>query len=474
MTVKTKTALCGRVFFMNVAQVEELFSRGVASFIDPGSEFRKKVEAKIRGEYPGDIIIKLGIDPTRPDIHLGHAVILRKLRALQDAGCKVVFLIGDYTALIGDPTGKSKVRPEINQKEIEQNMQTYLEQVGKILSLEPLVFSWIRNSDWFVDITDISAVEGSLVEIQNVSGENKVTVDGNSFIGKAQIFEDTRMQKTHLGKAQTRTVSFTRVLGTLRQITHARLIERDMFQDRITGGGELYMHEMLYPVLQGIDSSVLSDIYGSCDLEIGGTDQTFNMLMGRDVMKMHKQTEQSVLSMDILEGLDGKEKMSKSLNNYIGITDEPNDMYGKIMSLPDTLITRYFTLATYTPLSEIQALEEGLNSKTLHPRDTKMRLAREIVAIYHGDTASLGAEQAFVETFAKGKIPEDVQEVSLEGTMIDILLTAGVAESRTEARRLIEQGAVTLLDTDTKITDIVAPAQVGTYRVGKHRFFKVV
>ena len=239
-------------------EIDELFSRGIASVIDPDGSFHRKIEEKATGTYKGEIVIKLGVDPTRPDIHLGHAVILRKLRAFQDVGCKVIFLIGDYTSQIGDPTGKSKTRPEISQAEIEANMKTYLEQINKILKVDdPKLFSWIRNSDWFLDVTDIQAAPGATVTIDDVSGSNHVTVDGNSFVGKAVIYENSRMQKAALGKANTFTISFTRVLSILRHITHARLVERDMFQDRINSGSELHMHEMLYPVMQGIDSAVL-------------------------------------------------------------------------------------------------------------------------------------------------------------------------------------------------------------------------
>lgn len=449
--------------------LEDLFSRGVSSLIDPSGEFRKKIEAKIAGTYTKDIVIKLGVDPTRPDIHIGHAVILRKLRAFQDIGCKVIFLIGDYTSQIGDPTGKSKVRPEVSQAEIEANMQTYLDQVGKVLKTDDEVFSWIRNSDWFTNVTDIEPSARMRVNF------NSLMINPTSFVGKAVIFEESRMQKRALKRNSIQTVSFSRVLATLRHITHARLIERDMFQERLKNGGELYMHEMLYPVIQGIDSSILATIYGSCDLEIGGTDQTFNMLMGRDVMKMNKQPEQAVMSMDILEGLDGKEKMSKSLDNYVGIADTPSDMFGKIMSIPDALIGRYFLLATYTPKDEIAELELGLKKGTLHPRDIKMRLAREIVAIYHGDSAATSAQQDFVNTFSEGNIPENVPEISLpEGaTVIDALVAAECAKSRSDARRLIEAGSVTTMETGEKNTDMNAVIQPGTYRVGKHRFFRI-
>ena len=461
---------------MNTEQIDELFSRGVAAFVDPEGTFRKNVEAKIRGDHAKDIVIKLGIDPTRPDIHLGHAVILRKLRAFQEAGCKVIFLVGDYTSLIGDPTGKSKTRPEITAAEIEANMKTYLDQIGKVLIVnDPTLFSWMRNSDWFLSVTDIAAAPGTIVTINSADDKNHVQVEGNSFIGKAALFRDSRMQVTNLKKEGTLNFSFLNILSVLRHITHSRLIDRDMFQDRLNSGSELYMHEMLYPVLQGVDSSALATIYGSCDLEIGGSDQTFNMLMGRDVMRMNKQPEQSVMALDILEGLDGKEKMSKSLGNYVSIVDEPNDMYGKIMSLPDALIVRYFLLATYTPESEVLEIEKKLVAGKLHPKDAKMRLAREVVAIYHGDTSAHNAEVAFSETFSQGKIPDNVAEIENTNgaTLVEILVTAKCAESKSDARRLIESGAVTHLEKDEKIIEQALIPEVGTYRVGKHRFFRI-
>lgn len=462
---------------MNKSMSEELFSRGVAAFIDPEGTFRKNIEAKIHGDYAKDIVIKLGIDPTRPDIHLGHAVVLRKLRAFQDIGCKVIFLVGDYTSMIGDPTGKSKTRPELSQVQIEANMKTYLDQIGKILITDnPKTFSWIRNSDWFLSVTDIAAAPGATVMINSADNTNHIKIDANSFIGKAAIFHDSRMQVTDLKKAGTLNFSFLNILSVLRHITHSRLIDRDMFQDRLKEGSELYMNEMLYPVLQGVDSSALATIYGTCDLEIGGTDQTFNMLMGRDVMKMNKQPEQAVMALDILEGLDGKEKMSKSLDNYVGIADEPNDMYGKIMSLPDALTARYFLLATYTPADEVTEIEKNLASGKLHPKEAKMRLAREIVAIYHGDAAAQTAETAFSETFSQGKIPENVPEIKNQegGTILEVLILASCADSKTEARRLVENGAVTMLENDEKILDSKTVPPVGTYRVGKHRFFRIV
>ena len=329
----------------NTEKESDLLVRGVRDFVDPDDHLRKKIL-----ENPSGVVIKFGVDPTRPDIHLGHAVVFRKLRKFQDLGCKVVFLVGDFTSLIGDPTGNSKVRPEIEQKEIEANMKTYLDQVGKILLTDKKVFAWIRNSDWYYSSTDLADDPERKVEM-NIEQDGKTikaSFPGNSFLAKSIVHNETRMQKQFSsGKIWDLTVRG--LLWTLRGVTQGRLINRDMFQDRLKRGEELYMHEMLYPVLQGIDSFMIANIFGTCDLEVGGSDQTFNMLMGRDVMKMNKQNPQAVLSFEILEGLDGKEKMSKSLDNYVAITDEPENMYGKIMSLPDSLITKYFKLCTYTP-----------------------------------------------------------------------------------------------------------------------------
>lgn len=451
----------------NDKEIEELLSRAVGECIDPDGAFRKKLESD-----PTKIVIKFGVDPTRPDIHLGHAVILRKLRKFQDLGCKVIFLIGDLTAQIGDPTGKSKVRPDISQIEIEANMKTYLDQVGKILNLDPQVFSWIRNSDWFVGITDVATEAGLKIE-GDIDGVkfSLPPLPANHFLAKTFVWEQTRMQK-----GQVQSYSFLNMLGILKHITLNRLLERDMFQDRLKEGRELYMHELFYPILQGIDSSALAKVYGSCDLEVGGTDQTFNMLVGRDIMKMSEQRPQAVLAFEILEGLDGKEKMSKSLDNSISITDVPDNMYGKVMSIPDSSIARYFKLATYAPLEDIAEIEKQLESGKANPRDIKMRLAREIVAIYHGEAAAQGAEKAFVETFAEGRIPEGVEEAKVESgeLLVDILIRKEIVSSKTDFRRLVEAGAVRNLDTDSLVDATDALANSGTYRIGKKRFLKII
>lgn len=445
--------------------IDELLSRAVSTFVDPNGAFKEKLEKKARGEYSKDIIIKFGVDPTRPDIHLGHAVVFRRLRQFQDLGCKVVFLVGDFTAGIGDPSGRSKVRPELELSEIEKNAQTYIEQVGKIMRTDPAVFSWIRNSDWFTNITDLNLPEGYKIDMDvAVDGKTtKIPIAPNSFVGKAIAFEQTRMQIRNLGlKDRISVFTLLNLLWSLRHVTHARLIERDMFQERINSGGELYMHEMMYPVLQGIDSYILSQIYGSCDLEIGGTDQTFNMLMGRDVMKVNKVEEQAVLALELLVGLDGKEKMSKSLDNYVAITDAPNDMFGKIMSIPDSAISTYFKLATYTPLSEIEEIEKTLADSGKNPRDIKARLAHDITTIYHGEEAAKEAQANFEKTFSKGGIPDDIETVKVPAdfSLAEVLLEKGLVSSKTEFNRLMKAGAI-------------EEKENGVYRIGKHRFLKI-
>ncbi|TAL48810.1 tyrosine--tRNA ligase [Patescibacteria group bacterium] len=464
---------CGRLRTMKESArqaLDDLLTRGVGELIDPDGAFRRKLEEK-----PREIVIKLGADPSCPDIHLGHAVILRKLRKFQDLGCKVVFLIGDFTAQIGDPSGKSKVRPQLSQGEIEANMKTYLDQVGKILSTEPEVFSWIRNSDWFLNITDLFV--GTPVIYTDNATKASVIFPVNSFFAKTAVYDSSRMQKTHLKLSEIHNVSLRTFLTTLQRVTHARLIERDMFQERIKKGEELYMHEMLYPVLQGIDSSVLARIYGSCDLEMGGTDQIFNMLMGRDIMKANDQEPQAVLACELLEGLDGKEKMSKSLNNYVGIADVPSEMFGKIMSLPDTLLIRYFSLCTYTPLDDIEKIAGDLEGGRLHPRDAKSRLAREVVEMYHGKEAGRLAQEHFEKTFRDHEIPTDILELSLEpGTSLaEALLRHKLVASNSEFRRLLAGGALEALEKKLTITspDFVVSEPM-TIRIGKKRFVKLI
>ncbi len=451
-----------------VSDIDELLTRGVATFIDPKGEFRKKLEGKVAGTYTKDIYIKFGVDPTRPDIHLGHAVLLRKLRQFQNMGCKVIFLVGDFTAHIGDPTGKSKVRPELEQAEIEANMKTYLEQIGKILDTRPEVFTWIRNSDWFINVTDLAPHQKLSIKYRMIS------VNPNSFIGKSILFSETRMQKTHLKKSEITAVTLKGMLWTLKHITHAQLIERDMFQERLKSGQELYMHEMLYPVLQGVDSYVLSKVYGSCDMEVGGSDQAFNMIMGRNIMKVNNIPEQAVLSTHVLVGTDGSSKMSKSLDNYICITDAPGDMFGKIMSIPDTAIIDYAILATYLPDSEIQTIQKKITEGSKNPRDIKAEVAEAVVSIYHGVAQAKKAHEDFINTFSNKSIPETMPQIEAQADqfLIDVLVNSELVPSKAEARRLCNSGAVTFL-TENKVCSPKDIVQEGEYKIGKHRFLRV-
>lgn len=460
---------------MTYGDVEKTLERGVTQIFDPEGTFKNKLEAKISGSYKKDIIIKLGIDPTRPDIHLGHAAILRTLRKMQDFGCKVVFLIGDFTATIGDPTGKSKVRPELEQKEIEVNMKTYLDQVGKILKIDPEHFSWIRNSDWFHEVSDIAAPDSKVsLQVQKAGLKFDADINPQSFVGKAIIYENSRMQKTHLNQSEIQAITLRGLVWTLRHVTYSHLISRDMFQERIQKGEELYMHEMLYPVFQGIDSVVIAQIYGSCDMEIGGTDQTFNMLMGRDVMKVNNLPSQAVMSMTLLRGLDGKDKMSKSLDNYVAITDGADDMFGKIMSLPDDLMREYFELCTYTPTEEIKSIFEG----EINPRNLKARLAKEIVSIYHGEKKANEALNSFDKVFSKGEFPQDPKVIESEpdSKLSQVIIESGAAPSVSASRILIESGAVSnssgkkITDPNTKVSDLGEDRKL---RIGKKTFIQV-
>jgi len=461
-------------------ELKDLLGRGVNKFIDPEGSFQKKIVEKAKGNYRKDIIVKFGIDPTRPDIHLGHAVIFRKLRQLQELGCKVVFLVGDFTAQIGDPTDKSKTRPEVEQKEVEANLKTYLSDIVKVLRTDKEVFSWIRNSDWFTSITDLNLPDDYKVAFEAVQSNGtkiKADIAPNSFIGKAAVFEKTRMQVTELKlKEKVVVITLKSFLWILKHITFSRLIERDMFQERIKNGHELFMHEMLYPVLQGVDSQVLAQIYGSCDLEIGGSDQLFNMLVARDVMKFNKGVSQAVLVLDILPGTKGKEKMSKSLDNYIGISELSSQMFGKVMSIPDSSIIDYFTLLSSLSLGDIKEMRSALEKEKVNPRDLKMKLAKELVATYHGEEKAKAAEEDFIRTFQKNEIPEDIKKVIISETrpLVEILLEEGLVKSKSDFKRLIEEGAISDIHNQNKITGLdFSVGEDIVLRIGKKRFIDI-
>ncbi len=363
------------------------------------------------------LTIKAGFDPTAPDLHLGHTVLINKLKTFQDLGHKVVFLIGDFTGLIGDPTGKSATRKPLTKEDVLRNAETYKEQVFKIL--DPAKTTIAFNSTWFDEF------------------------------GAADMIKLAARQ------------------------TVARMLERDDFKKRYAGGQSIAIHEFLYPLVQGWDSVALE-----ADVELGGTDQRFNLLMGRELQKEEGQKPQSVLMMPLLEGLDGVQKMSKSLNNYIGITDAPNDMFGKVMSISDELMWRYYDLLSFKPLSEIAELKEKMAAGA-NPRDIKIALAKELIARFHSDEAAEQAHADFIKRFQKNALPDDIPDVAVAGTepmgIASLLKEAGLVASTSEAMRMIKQGAVKLNGKE-KVTDAkleIAPGTTQIYQVGKRKFANI-
>ena len=361
--------------------------------------------------------IKAGFDPTAPDLHLGHTVLINKLRAFQQLGHEVIFLIGDFTGLIGDPTGKNVTRKPLSREDVLANAETYKEQVFKIL--DPAKTTVRFNSEWM----------------------DKLGAAGMIKLAASQ--------------------------------TVARMLERDDFKKRYSNNQPIAIHEFLYPLVQGWDSVALES-----DVELGGTDQRFNLLMGRELQKSQGQRQQTVLMMPLLEGLDGVQKMSKSLNNYIGITDAPNDMFGKIMSISDELMWRYFDLLSFRPIEEIAQLKitvaEGAN-----PRDTKIELVKEIIARFHDDAAAEAAHQDFIQRFQKNAIPDDMPELTValagEGMGIASLLKeANLVASTSEAMRMIKQGAVKI-DGEKVEDPKLQLNNVGeaVYQVGKRKFARI-
>ncbi len=363
--------------------------------------------------------IKAGFDPTAPDLHLGHTVLINKMRTFQELGHKVVFLIGDFTGLIGDPTGKNVTRKPLTKEQILQNAETYKAQVFKILDPEKTEIAF--NSTWM------------------------------DKLGAAGMIKLAARQ------------------------TVARMLERDDFKKRYQGGQSIAIHEFLYPLVQGWDSVCME-----CDVELGGTDQRFNLLMGRELQKEEGQRPQTVLMMPLLEGLDGVQKMSKSLNNYIGITDEPNDMFGKVMSIPDTLMWRYYDLLSFRPVEQIAEFKQQVEAGT-NPRDIKILLAKELIARFHDEASADAAEQDFIQRFQKGALPDEIDEVSVsaqsdEGILIaNLLKEAGLVNSTSNGMQMIKQGAVKI-NGEEKVSDtrlVVAKGTEAIFQVGKRKFAKV-
>lgn len=381
-------------------------ARGAEEII-PLDELKKKLESGRQ------LTIKLGMDPTAPDIHLGHTVILNKLRTFQKLGHKIVLIIGDFTASIGDPSGKNATRPELPREQIIENAKTYAEQAFKILDKDLTEIRY--NSEWC----------------------------------------------EKLGAAGT--------IKLASKLTVARMLERDDFSKRFASQQPIAIHEFLYPLFQGYDSVAIKS-----DVELGGTDQKFNLLMGRELQKDAGMEPQCVLMMPLLVGLDGVVKMSKSKHNYIGVTEAPKEMFGKIMSISDDLMWSYYDLLSFKNIDEIKAVHDKCNSGEMNPRDAKIELGREIVARYHGEDAANAAVEGFKSQFAKGALPDDIPEVTVTSTTIpNLLKDAGLCASTSDAMRMIKQSAVKC---DGKvITDKSAPVEKGSaiWQVGKRRFAKV-
>lgn len=374
-------------------------------------ELREKLE--MSNKYQKPLIVKLGLDPTAPDIHLGHTVVLRKLRQIQDLGHTVVVLIGDFTAKIGDPTGKSKTRKPLTEEQVQINAKTYAEQIYKILDKEKTQIRF--NSEWLSKLN----------------------------------FED--------------------VLRLAANCTVAKMLEREDFKNRYASNQPIAIHEFFYPLMQAYDSVELK-----ADIELGGTEQRFNILMGRTLQKSFGQESQIALFMPLLEGIDGKEKMSKSLGNYVGIDEDANVMFSKVMKIPDNLIIKYFELTTDVHPDEIEVLKLKLTDGC-NPRDVKIQLAYEIVKLYHGEDAAKEAEQYFNKLYQQRAVPENIKHVILnenERDLVNVVFKAEYAKSKSVARKLIEQGAVKV--NGEKITDIAFIVSCGDIvKVGKDKFVKV-
>ena len=397
----------------SAAEQIALLEKG-ADRIEPRSELRAKVERSVAsGE---SLRVKVGFDPSAPDLHLGHTVVMRKMKHFQDFGHEVWFVIGDFTGMIGDPSGRSKTRPQLTEEQIRQNAETYKEQVFKILDPDRTVVAF--NSEWLSAL----GAEG-LIRLAS-------------------------------------------------RYTVARMLERDDFHRRFRGEQPISIHEFLYPLAQAYDSVAMK-----ADFELGGTDQLFNLLVGRHIMREYGLEPQVALTMPLLEGLNGTEKMSKSLGNAVGVTEAPDEMFGKLMSISDELTVRYYELLTDRTPAEIAALRAGVGDGTLHPKRVKQDLAVQIVSDFHSPMEAEAARDRFEAVFARGTVPDEMPSFTASASirMLDLLTSSGLAKTRSEGRRLLSQGAVSL-DGERVLTDVAvaAPAGGAVLKVGKRRFLRVV
>ena len=400
---------------MNLSEQLSTIRRGTAEIVVE-SELRAKLERSLKTGVP--LKVKLGLDPTAPDLHLGHTVVLQKLRDFQVLGHQAIIVIGDFTGMIGDPSGRSETRKPLTWEEIRVNAETYRAQLGKILDMSRTRVEF--NSTWLGPLT------------------------------------------------------FENIIRETANLTVAQMLQRDDFAARYASGRPISLHEFLYPIAQAYDSVALQ-----ADVELGGTDQTFNLLVGRDLQRAHGQEPQVALTVPILEGLDGAQKMSKTLGNYVGITEPPGDMYGKLMSIPDSLMLRYLTLVTRLPEDEIREIAQGLSAGRIHPMEAKKRLARTVTTQYHGEAAAREAEATFVRVFHDRQEPEKIDEMYIPGgaklQLVEIVVATGYVSSKSEARRKILEGAVDV--DDATLTDPNAiPLSDGRrrlFRMGK-RFWRWV
>ncbi|MBU7591412.1 tyrosine--tRNA ligase [Metabacillus halosaccharovorans] len=399
---------------LEVKRQLEIYSQGVQEII-PTEELEAKIAKSIVENRP--LKIKLGLDPSAPDVHLGHTVVLNKMRQFQENGHIIQLIIGDFTGKIGDPTGKSVARKQLTDEEVKHNAKTYFEQFAKVIDMEKVELHY--NSKW----------------LSNLNFEDVIQLAG--------------------------------------KITVARLLERDDFEERMAFNKPISLHEFFYPLMQGYDSVVLEN-----DIELGGTDQHFNILMGRHFQEKFGKEKQVAILMPLLEGLDGVEKMSKSKRNYIGIDESPQEMYGKAMSIPDELMVKYFELVTdFTP-NQISTMKAELQNGILHPRDAKMLLARTIVRMYHGVETAEKAESQFVSIFQKGAMPDEIQVVTWKGeqeiSIIDLLVELKLLSSKSEARRMIDNRGVKLDGNKVEDASLKITITDGlVVQVGKRKFIKL-
>ncbi len=401
----------------DLSRALNLIKRGAVEIINE-QELEDKLRKSMETGVP--LKVKAGFDPTAPDLHLGHTVLIQKMKHFQDLGHRVVFLIGDFTGLIGDPTGKSETRPALTPEQVQANAATYKEQIFKILDPEKTEVAF--NSVWMQEMKSIDMIRLAA----------KYTV--------------------------------------------ARMLERDDFKKRFQSQQPIGIHEFMYPLIQGYDSVALG-----ADIELGGTDQKFNLLVGRHLQKEYGQAPQVVITMPLLEGLDGVQKMSKSLGNYVGITEDPKAMFGKLMSISDELMFRYYELLSSLDMDEITGLKEAMKDGSLHPKEIKARLAMELVERFHGQDAAAHAREAFEAQFGRGEVPEDIPELKLptgiQGGKIylpRILKDAGLVKSASEARRLIKQGAVSLDGHKLTTEEIEIQDLPKVLKVGKRRYLRLM